>query len=96
MSHIINEATVKEIAKLARLTITNEEIADYLPHLTKVLNHFSELKSLNTDQIEPLVSPVDVSICLRQDHVEKKISSDELLKLAPSKVGHLFKVPPVI
>lgn len=96
MAHEINEDLIKQIAKLAKLTISDEEITNYMPHMKKVLNHFSELETLNTDNIEPLITPVDLKSYLREDKVEKNISTEELLEGAPSSVGQLFQVPPVI
>jgi aspartyl-tRNA(Asn)/glutamyl-tRNA(Gln) amidotransferase subunit C len=96
MAHEINEDLIRQIAKLAKLTITDEEIANYIPHMQKILNHFSELETLNTDHIEPLVTPVDLKSYLREDKVEKNISTQELLEGAPSSIGQLFQVPPVI
>ncbi len=96
MAHEINENIIKQIAHLAKLTVTDEEIAYYLPQIQKVLSHFSELNDLDTNNIEPLITPVDLKGYLRSDIVEKVISTDELLQTAPDKVGALFKVPPVI
>lgn len=96
MAHEINEDLIKQIAKLAKLTISDEEITNYMPHMKKVLSHFSELETLNTDHIEPLITPVDLKSYLREDQVEKNISTEDLLEDAPSRVGQLFQVPPVI
>jgi aspartyl-tRNA(Asn)/glutamyl-tRNA(Gln) amidotransferase subunit C len=96
MAHEINQDFIKHIAKLAKLTISDDEIINYLPHMKKVLAHFSELETLNTDQVEPLVTPVDLNSYLREDKAEKNISTEELLKNAPSRLGQLFQVPPVI
>lgn len=96
VAHEINENTIKEIAHLAKLTVTDQEIAYYLPQIQKVLSHFSELRDLNTDNIEPLITPVDLKGYLRNDNVEKTISTEDLLQTAPDKIGALFKVPPVI
>ena len=96
MAHEITEDLIRQIAKLAKLTISEEEVTHYMPHMKKVLNHFSELETLKTDNIEPLITPVDLKGYLREDKVEKSISTEELLEGAPSRVGQLFQVPPVI
>lgn len=96
MNHEIDENTIRQIAKLAKLTVTDAEIASYMPQIQKILNHFSELKDLNTDHVEPLITPVDLRGYLREDQVEKKITTQDLLENAPEKVGALFRVPPVI
>lgn len=92
----INEDTIRQIAQLAKLTVTDAEVASYVPQIQKILNHFSELENLNTDAVEPLITPVEIKGYLRSDTVEKTISTEDLLENAPDKVGALFKVPPVI
>ncbi len=96
MAHEINEDLIRQIAKLAKLTISEDEITQYLPHMKKVIAHFSELELLNTDDIEPLITPTDLKSYLRDDMVEKNITTEELLSGAPSSSGQLFQVPPVI
>lgn len=96
MTHSVDEKLIKEIAKLAKLTISHEEIVNYIPHMQKVLSHFSELETLNTEDVEPLITPVDLVSHLREDQVHKSIETEALLDVAPEKVGQLFRVPPVI
>lgn len=92
----INQFTIQKIANLAKLKITESEAADYVPQIQNILSHFDELKGLNTDQIEPLMTPVQLSVHMRPDQAEKNFSTEELLKNAPDRVGLLFKVPPVV
>ena len=93
---IVDEKLILQLARLAKLSVTEQEVQNYIPQIQKVLDHFSELNSLNTDNIEPLITPVEVAEHLREDVVDKKISTEELIQLAPEKVGQLIKVPPVI
>lgn len=92
----LNENTIRQIAQLAKLTVTDAQVASYVPQMKKILDHFSELENLNTDHVEPLITPVDLKGYLRNDVVEKTVSTADLLETAPEKVGALFKVPPVI
>lgn len=93
---IVDEKLILQLARLAKLSVTEQEVQNYIPQIQKVLDHFSELNSLNTDNIEPLITPVEIAEHLREDVVDKKISTEELIQLAPEKVGQLIKVPPVI
>lgn len=96
MAQEINENTIKQIAKLAQLTVTEAEVAQYVPQIQKILNHFAELESLETDHVAPMITPVELNGYMREDVVEKTISTSALLETAPEKVGALFRVPPVI
>lgn len=93
---MVDEKMILHLAKLARLTVTKEEIQNYIPQIQKVLNHFSELNSLETEKVEPLYTPVEIKNIYRTDLVKKEISTEVLIELAPEKSGHLYKVPPVI
>lgn len=96
MAHNIDENTIKQIAVLAKLTVTEAEVERYVPQMKKILDHFSELESLDTQHVDPLITPVDLKSYMREDIAVKNISTEELLETAPEKVGALFKVPPVI
>lgn len=87
---------VKKIAHLARLTITPEEEKTFQLQLTSILNYFKDLEKVNTDNIEPLVTPTDIAFRGREDQVEVWKGSEVALANAPEKSGHLFKVPPVV
>lgn len=92
----IDEKTVAKIAGLSRLSLTEQEIKDYAQHLTNILGHFEEVAKVNTDGIEPLVTPTQIEFHAREDEVKDQLPQDESLKNAPERSGYLFKVPPVI
>ena len=93
---MIDQKTIQSIAKLARLKVTPEEATTYSDQLTKVLSHFQKISKIDTVGIEPLVTPTDVEIFLREDEVKKENSAEEMVANAPEKAGNLFKVPPVV
>lgn len=93
---MVDQKTIEQIAKLARLQLTKEEVCSYADQLSKVLNHFQEIDKIDTQNIEPLVTPTEIEFYARPDEVIKDISSDEILANAPDKAGRLFKVPPVV
>lgn len=96
MSHEINEEKIEHLARLAKIKLSAEEIKNTIPHIEKVLRHFDELSSLNTDNIEPLITPVDIDLYFREDVVEKNIETKTLVDLSSDKMGLLYKVPPAI
>ncbi len=93
---MIDQKTIQKIAKLARLKVTPEEATTYGDQLTKVLSHFQKISNINTEGIEPLVTPTEVEIFLRSDVVKKEHTAEEMVANAPEKAGNLFKVPPVV
>ena len=93
---MIDEKTIQHIAKLARLKVSPEDAAEYGVQLTKVLNHFQQISQINTDGVEPLVTPSDIKFYTRPDESRQALSTSEMLANAPDKAGNLFKVPPVV
>ncbi|MFZ3230055.1 MAG: Asp-tRNA(Asn)/Glu-tRNA(Gln) amidotransferase subunit GatC [Pseudobdellovibrio sp.] len=87
---------IDEIAKLARLKITPDEGVFYSQQLSKVLSHFNQISKINTDHIEPLVTPSEIEFYARPDQVESLFTAEQMVANAPEKAGHLFKVPPVV
>ncbi len=93
---MIDQKTIEHIAKLARLRLSGEEAQGYADQLSKVLTHFQQISKINTDHIEPLVTPIEIKFHGRPDDIVKENTADEILANAPDKAGHLFKVPPVV
>ena len=93
---MIDQKTIEHIAKLARLKVSPEEATEYGEQLTKVLAHFQQISKLNTENIEPLVTPSEIEFYLREDVAKSLAQTEELLQNAPEKAGNLFKVPPVV
>lgn len=93
---MIDQKTIQHIAKLARLKVTPEEATTYGDQLTKVLSHFQRISAINTEGIEPLVTPTEIDFFARADEVVKENSAEEMVANAPEKAGNLFKVPPVV
>lgn len=93
---MIDEKDVQHIAQLARLKISAEDALIYADQLSKVLSHFDKISKIDTTGVEPLVTPSEIEIYLRNDEVIKDETTEQLMKNAPEKSGHLFKVPPVV
>lgn len=93
---MIDSKTIQHIAQLARLRISEAEAAEYGEQLTKVLAHFQQIEKINTDGVEPLVTPAEINFFMREDEVAPQTTTEEVLANAPEKAGHLFKVPPVV
>lgn len=93
---MIDKNIIEHIAKLARLKITDSEAQEYSEQLGKALSHFEQIAKVNTEGVEPLVTPTEIEAYWREDVVEKQFTSEEMTKNAPAKAGNLFKVPPVV
>lgn len=93
---MIDLKTIQHIAKLARLNISQEEAQEYSAQLAKALEHFKQIEDIKTEGVEPLVTPAEIELFLRDDKKQIELSTDEILQNAPDRAGNLFKVPPVV
>lgn len=93
---MIDSKNIEHIAKLARLRISPEEAKEYSEQLAKSLDFFKKISEINTDGVEPLITPTEIETYWRPDEVKKDFTAEEMTANAPSKAGNLFKVPPVV
>lgn len=90
------KARVQEVADLACLKIEESELDQYQGPFDKILQYFAALEGVKTEGIEPMVTPHDKKVSLREDIVARDVEVEELLENAPEIKDSLFKVPPVV
>ncbi len=93
---MIDQKTIEQIAKLARLKISSDEALAYGDQLSKVLSHFEQIAKIDTEGVLPLVTPSEIEFFAREDEPRKEYTAAEMVANAPEKAGNLFKVPPVV
>ncbi len=93
---MLNKDAVLKVAKLARLNISEQDAQDYQKQLEKVLENFQKIAGVNTEGIEPMVTPTPTELYMRADEVQQTVTAEEIIKCAPEAKGNLFKVPPVV
>ncbi len=89
----INEDSVRHIAKLARLSLTDDEVKKFTHDLSEVVKYVEQLKELGTEGVEPMVGAVEILKELRQDIAIDSGLRDEMLKNAPDAEDTAIKVP---
>lgn len=87
---------VREVAKLARLELSEDEISTYADQLTKVLDYVALLDEVDTEGVEPMVHAVDQGNVFRVDEVRPSLTRHDALANAPKTDGKYFQVPQVI
>ncbi len=92
----LDQATVRHIALLARLELTEEEEATYTQQLGAILQYIGRIEELATEGVEPTAQLIEVSDPLRDDRVTNPPASDALRNNAPALDGDFFKVPKII
>ena len=93
----ITRADVEKVAHLARLAVTEDNIAATTERLGNVLPMVDQLQAVNTEGIAPLAHPLDNMVQrLRPDVVTEPDQRELLLQNAPAAQDGLFLVPKVI
>lgn len=87
---------VQHVAKLARLRLTDEEVATFTDQMGAILDYVEKLNELNTDGIMPTSHAVPMENAFRDDVVRESIGVDAALANAPDRVEGYFRVPKVI
>ena len=92
----VDEKQVRHVARLARLALSDAEIATMVPELNNILNWVEQLAAVDTDGVEPLTAVIDNELRLRDDVVNDGDVRDAVLKNAPDAQHGFFAVPKVI
>jgi len=90
---MIDRAQVLHVARLARLELTEEEVARMSEELSDVLGNIEKIGELDLDGVPPTTHVVEVSNALRPDVVEPSLPRDVALAAAPAVADGGFLVP---
>jgi len=92
----IDNKTVKKVSKLAKIRINEKEETKLIEELNNILGWVDELKKVDTEQIEPMLSVFNESMIMRKDEVSSETSDELVLKNAPESKSGFFVVPKVV
>jgi aspartyl-tRNA(Asn)/glutamyl-tRNA(Gln) amidotransferase subunit C len=92
----IDSSEVREIARLARLRLSEAEVERMARELGAILSHIEELRQLDTSAIEPMTHAVPFDCPLRPDEVGTMLPVEVSLQNAPLRDGPFFEVPRVV
>ncbi len=92
----VDAATVKKIASLARIAITDEEVAKIAPELDNILGWIEQLGEVDTSAVAPMTAVIPNHLRLRDDVVTDGGKRDAVLANAPQAEHGFFTVPKVI
>ena len=92
----IDKETVKKVAKLAKIKISETEETNLIVELNNILGWVDELKKVDTENTEPMLSVFNESMVMREDKAISEITNDSVLKNAPESKSGFFVVPKVV
>lgn len=92
----LDEKTVRHVAHLARIAITDAEVTLYREQLSTILAYVSQLTELDTSDVPPSEHSLSTFNVLRADRPHQSWTPDDALKNAPDRHGDFFRVPKVL
>jgi aspartyl-tRNA(Asn)/glutamyl-tRNA(Gln) amidotransferase subunit C len=92
----IDAATVRKVAKLARIAAPEERLEALAGELSGILAWIEQLKEVDTDGVEPMTSCVAAKLPFRDDVVTDGGRREEILANAPRADRGFFVVPKVV
>jgi aspartyl-tRNA(Asn)/glutamyl-tRNA(Gln) amidotransferase subunit C len=92
----VDEGTVRRIARLARIKITDEEAKGLRKELSGILDWVEQLNEVDTGNVEPMTRVVPIQLKMRADQVTDGDVAEDIIKNAPVSDDHFFVVPKVV
>ena len=92
----LTNSEVAHVAKLARIALSEDEIAAFGPQLASILEYVAQLRQVDLAGVQPLTNPLEVTNVLRTDEVGDTLSRDAALANAPQQDGTYFLVPEIL
>jgi aspartyl-tRNA(Asn)/glutamyl-tRNA(Gln) amidotransferase subunit C len=87
------EIDIEHVAKLARLDLSDDEIARLRTQLAQILEHAARVGEVAAADVLPTASPIPRANVYRDDVPEPSLPVDEALRNAPERDGDRFRVP---
>jgi aspartyl-tRNA(Asn)/glutamyl-tRNA(Gln) amidotransferase subunit C len=96
----IDAALTRQVAHLARLELTDEEVRVFTSQLGEIIGYVGQLQSVDVAGVEPLIHPFENTPPLREDRARPSprdaSGAPKVLQHAPEVLDGGFKVPPIL
>ena len=92
----VDEALVRRIAHLARIRVSDEDVAHLKGELSSILGFVEQLEEVDTDDVAPMAGVADRCMRMRADEVTDGGYAEDIVKNAPVRDEHYFMVPKVV
>ncbi len=92
----VDTATVRRIARLARIAVAEDEITHLQGELNAMLDFVAQLQEVDVAGVEPMTSVTPMKMKEREDKVTDGNIADAIVANAPGATDHFFVVPKVV
>ncbi|MGC8510877.1 MAG: Asp-tRNA(Asn)/Glu-tRNA(Gln) amidotransferase subunit GatC [Acidimicrobiales bacterium] len=93
---VLRREDVAHVARLARLTLSDEELDLFTEQLAQVLEHASDVAALDLEGVEATAHPFGLVNVVRPDEPQPTLDRDEVLAMAPDAEDGRFAVPRIL
>jgi len=87
---------VRHVARLARLFVTDDEVATLAPQLSAILDYAQQIAEVAADDVEPMIHPFAPADVTRPDIPEASLPREAILAVAPHVEDNRFAVPRIV
>ncbi len=92
----LDQATIKRIATLARLKLSDDRIEPMQQDLNRILHFIDQLDEVDTSQVEPMAGGNTSLMPIRKDVINDGNYVEKILANAPEVACNMFVVPKVV
>jgi aspartyl-tRNA(Asn)/glutamyl-tRNA(Gln) amidotransferase subunit C len=92
----LDPATVRRIAKLARIRLDDSQVPQVQTELNSILGWIEQLNEVDVEGVEPLAGAAQMALRMRDDVVNDGGDAAAVLANAPDRAGSYFAVPKVV
>ncbi len=92
----LDPATVRRIAKLARIRVEEDQLSQLQAELNGILGWIEQLNEVDVEGVEPLTGGAQMALRLREDVVNDGGIVEQVLANAPDRAGDFYAVPKVV
>ncbi len=92
----INEETIRYVAALAKLAVSEDEKQKAMQDLDRILDYIETMNGLDTEGVEPMSHVLPIRNVFREDEVTNGDDREELLRNAPKRIDGSFAVPKTV
>ncbi len=92
----VDRDTVKRVAHLARIALSDEEAEALKGDLNAILGFVEQLNEVDVTGVEPMTAVTSMTMKMREDEVTDGAKADAVVANAPTRQDHFFVVPKVV
>lgn len=93
----LDKETIRQLTRLCRIDCTEEEQESLLKDLKKIVDYIEQLQQINTEDVPPCNHVLEeMANVMREDVIGGVLDREAFLANAPSHIGGMIRVPPVI